>query len=66
MFSLKKTVMKIRPQINGPIDVGYGNYILTAPAAQQRNGRTDQAAEEDPSFTLREKNISSRAHGNLK
>ena len=48
--------MKIRPQINGPIDVGYGNYILTAPAAQQRNGRTDQqAAKQDSSFTPREK-----------
>ena len=25
----------MRPQVNGPIDVGYGNYILTAP----REGR---------------------------
>ena len=31
--------MKMRPQINGPIDVGYGNYILTAPA--ERNGRKE-------------------------
>jgi hypothetical protein len=29
--SLKKTVMKIRPQVSGPTDVGFGNYILTAP-----------------------------------
>ena len=35
--------MKLRPQINGPIDVGHGNYILTAPA--DRNGRRE---EEDP------------------
>jgi len=34
-YSLKKTVIKMRPQVNGPIDVGYGNYILTAP----REGR---------------------------
>jgi len=34
-YSLKKTVMKMRPQVNGPIDVGYGNYILTAPADRQ-------------------------------
>ena len=27
--------MKMRPQVNGPIDVGYGNYILTAPADRQ-------------------------------
>ena len=38
-FSLKKTVMKIRPQVNGPIDVGYGNYILTAPADRQGRKR---------------------------
>ena len=31
LFSLKKTVMKIRPQVSGPTDVGFGNYILTAP-----------------------------------
>ncbi len=30
-YSLKKTVMKMRPQISGPIDIGYGNYILAAP-----------------------------------
>lgn len=29
--------MKMRPQVNGPIDVGFGNYILTAPA--DRTGR---------------------------
>ena len=23
--------MKIRPQVSGPTDVGFGNYILTAP-----------------------------------
>ena len=39
IFSLKKTVMKIRPQVNGPIDVGYGNYILTAPADRQGRKR---------------------------
>ena len=27
----------MRPQVNGPIDVGYGNYILTAP--RDREGR---------------------------
>ena len=32
--------MKIRPQVNGPIDVGYGNYILTAPADRQGRKRS--------------------------
>ena len=47
IFSLKKTVMKIRPQVNGPIDVGYGNYILTAPADRQgrKRKKTDKAGE---------------------
>ena len=31
--------MKIRPQVSGPIDVGYGNYILTAPADRQGRKR---------------------------
>ena len=39
VHSLKKTVMKMRPQVNGPIDVGYGNYILTAPADRQGRKR---------------------------
>ena len=34
--------MKLRPQINGPIDVGHGNYILTSPA--DRNGRREDEA----------------------
>ena len=39
--------MKIRPQVSGPIDVGYGNYILTAPADRQgRKGRKKDKAEE--------------------
>ena len=38
-FSLKKTVMKMRPQVNGPIDVGYGNYLLTAPVDRQGRKR---------------------------
>jgi hypothetical protein len=29
--------MKMRPQVSGPTDVGFGNYILTAPA--NREGR---------------------------
>ena len=29
----------MRPQVNGPIDVGYGNYILTAPADRQGRRR---------------------------
>ena len=41
-YSLKKTVMKMRPQVNGPIDVGYGNYILTAPADRQGRKRKQQ------------------------
>ena len=31
--------MKMRPQVNGPIDVGYGNYLLTAPADRQGRRR---------------------------
>lgn len=42
-YSLKKTVMKLRPQINGPIDVGYGNYILTSPP--DRAGRREDEAD---------------------
>ena len=39
--------MKIRPQVSGPIDVGYGNYILTAPADRQgRKRRKKDKAEE--------------------
>lgn len=29
LCSLKKTVLKMRPQTAGPVDVGYGNYLLT-------------------------------------
>ena len=35
--------MKLRPQINGPIDVGYGNYILTSPP--DRAGRREDEAD---------------------
>lgn len=35
-YSLRKTVMKIRPQIDGPIDIGYGNYLLTAPVERKQ------------------------------
>jgi len=38
-YSLKKTVMKLRPQVQGPIDVGYGNYLLTGSQAGSREGR---------------------------
>jgi len=34
-YSLKKTVMKLRPQVQGPIDVGYGNYLLTSPGSRE-------------------------------
>ena len=46
--------MKIRPQVNGPIDVGYGNYILTAPADRQgrKRKKTDQG---DKSYMRRER-----------
>ena len=40
--------MKMRPQVNGPIDVGYGNYILTAPADRQgRKRRKKESNGED-------------------
>ena len=48
-YSLKKTVMKMRPQVNGPIDVGYGNYILTAPA--DRKGRKAVKQNNDENLT---------------
>ena len=35
----------MRPQVNGPIDVGYGNYILTAPA--DRKGRKSAKQKND-------------------
>ena len=44
---MKKTVMKIRPQVNGPIDVGYGNYILTAPADRQGRKRRKKDKTEE-------------------
>ena len=47
-YSLKKTVMKMRPQVNGPIDVGYGNYILTAPGERQgRKRRKEERSGEE-------------------
>ena len=44
-FSLKKSVMKIRPQVSGPTDVGFGNYILTAPV--DRGARQAKYLHED-------------------
>ena len=41
--------MKMRPQVNGPIDVGYGNYILTAPA--DRKGRKSTRQKNDEKAT---------------
>jgi len=45
-YSLKKTVMKMRPQIGGPIDIGYGNYVLTAPGDGGRRGKKEDDAAE--------------------
>ncbi len=39
--------MKIRPQVSGPTDVGFGNYILTAPVdrgARHLNPLQDRGA----------------------
>ena len=38
--------MKMRPQVNGPIDVGYGNYILTAPADRQGRKKKRKSEKE--------------------
>ena len=46
IFSLKKTVMKLRPQINGPIDVGYGNYILSVPVDKDGRRKTSRSEDE--------------------
>lgn len=48
-FSLKKTVMKLRPQINGPIDVGYGNYILSVPVDKDGRRKTSRSEEDEGS-----------------
>jgi len=52
-YSLKKTVMKMRPQVNGPIDVGYGNYILTG--TPDRQGRVEENGQAGTSDQLTEK-----------
>ena len=43
IFSLKKTVMKVRPQLNGPIEAGYGSY--TPSHTPDRAGRRREAAD---------------------
>jgi len=42
-YSLKKTVMKVRPQLNGPIEAGYGSY--TPAHTPDRAGRRREAAD---------------------
>jgi len=39
--------MKLRPQINGPIDVGYGNYILSVPVDKDGRRKTSRSEEEE-------------------
>jgi len=55
-YSLKKTVMKMRPQINGPIDIGYGNYVLTAPGGDKspssRQTREMRLVTEDEGYEV--------------
>ena len=45
--------MKMRPQVNGPIDVGYGNYILTG--TPDRQGRVEENGQAGTSDQLTEK-----------
>ena len=56
--------MKVRPQINGPIDVGYGNYLLTAPP--DRAGRREDDGGSTPSGAAGPVNRSARKMKNGK
>jgi len=51
-YSLKKTVMKLRPQVQGPIDVGYGNYLLTSPGSREgrKKRKRKKTTKDEPSL----------------